>query len=68
MGMTIAKMLLNLGMHRRPLLSGLTADLTVSIHMLLVASWMIGIRKSTTCDALVIALSANAGLLNAVFA
>jgi uncharacterized membrane protein YraQ (UPF0718 family) len=58
----IAKMFLDLGMHRGPLLAYLMADPELSLQSILIISAIIGRRKTITYVGLVALFSATAGL------
>ena len=59
----IAKMFLDLGMHRGPLLAYLMSDPELSLQSILIISAIIGRRKTFTYVGLVALFSAAAGLI-----
>jgi uncharacterized membrane protein YraQ (UPF0718 family) len=59
----IARMFLDLGMHRGPLLAYLLADPALSVQSILVTGKILGRRKTITYVSLVIVFSTLAGYI-----
>lgn len=63
----VARMFLDLGMHRGPLLAYLLADPELSVQSILVTGKILGSRKTATYVTLVVIFSIVAGYLLGVF-